>query len=74
MQTLANVEAILIASGSSISQLVSVRVYITTMERWPEFNLLYATWVGSARPSRAVVPVPELHFGFEIEIEAVAAL
>ncbi len=73
-QTLANVDAILMASGSSISQLVSVRVYITDIEQWPEFNELYAVWAGPTRASRAVVPVPELHFGFLIEIEAVAAV
>ena len=39
---------------------------------WPAFNAIYATWVGSSRPARAVVPVPQLHYGFKIEIEAVA--
>ena len=28
-------------------------------------------WAGDARPARAVVPVPELHYGFKIEVEAV---
>ncbi|MEQ1892853.1 MAG: RidA family protein, partial [Planctomycetota bacterium] len=35
---------------------------------------LYAAWIGPHRPARAVVPVPELHFGLRLEIEAVAAL
>src|SRR6185437_13363082 len=35
-------------------------------------NAIYAKWIGSSRPARAVVPVPELHYGFKIEIEAVA--
>jgi enamine deaminase RidA (YjgF/YER057c/UK114 family) len=30
------------------------------------------TWIGAARPARAVVPVPELHYGFKVEVEAVA--
>jgi enamine deaminase RidA (YjgF/YER057c/UK114 family) len=25
-----------------------------------------------SRPARAVVPVPQLHYGFKIEVEAVA--
>jgi enamine deaminase RidA (YjgF/YER057c/UK114 family) len=29
-------------------------------------------WAGEARPARAVVPVPQLHFGFKIEVEATA--
>lgn len=56
-----------------LNDLVQVRVYITDIEHWPAFNKIYSDWIGSARPARAVVPVAELHFGFLIEIEAVAA-
>ncbi len=71
-QALANVAAVLIGAGSSIDRLVQVRVYVTDIKAWPAFNDIYATWIGAARPARAVVPVPELHFNFKIEIEAVA--
>jgi len=30
--------------------------------------------LGSHRPARAVVPVPELHHGYLVEIEAVARI
>ena len=39
---------------------------------WPTFNAIYAKWAGSARPASCVVPVPQLHFGVKIEVEAVA--
>ena len=71
-QVLDNVAAALTAAGSSVSRLVQVRVYVTDIQSWPAFNTLYAAWAGSARPARAVVPVPELHYGFKIEAEAVA--
>jgi enamine deaminase RidA (YjgF/YER057c/UK114 family) len=71
-QTLANVAAALDAAGSGVSRLVQVRVYLVDIDEWPAFNALYADWSGLARPARAVVPVPRLHFGFKIEIEAVA--
>ena len=71
-QVLANVEAVLTAAGSSVAKLVQVRVYVTDIELWPEFDHLYAEWAGDARPARAVVPVPVLHYGFKLEIEAVA--
>jgi 2-iminobutanoate/2-iminopropanoate deaminase len=71
-QVLANVAAALRSAGSSIDRLVQVRVYVTDIEDWPAFNALYATWAGDARPARAVVPVPRLHYGFRIEIEATA--
>ena len=51
---------------------MQVRVYVTDIASWPAFNAIYAHWIGDARPARAVVPVPELHYGFMIEIEAVA--
>jgi reactive intermediate/imine deaminase len=71
-QVLANVAAALRGAGSSIDQLVQVRVYVTDIEDWPEFNAIYAQWAGNARPARAVVPVPQLHYGFRIEVEATA--
>ncbi len=71
-QVLDNVAHALKAAGSSIEKLVQVRVYVTDISSWPAFNTLYANWAGSARPARCVVPVPQLHYGFQIEIEATA--
>ena len=71
-QTLANVAAALMGCGSAVDRLVQVRVYVTDIKLWPAFNAIYAKWIGSSRPTRAVVPVHELHYGFKIEIEAVA--
>lgn len=71
-QVLANVKAALEGAGSSIAQLVQVRVYIVDVEHWMSFNQIYARWAGEARPARAVVPVPQLHYGFRIEVEATA--
>lgn len=71
-QVLDNVAQALTAAGSAVDRLVQVRVYVTDIKLWPAFNAIYAAWAGSARPARAVVPVPELHYGFKIEIEAIA--
>jgi len=71
-QVLDNVAAALTSAGSAVERLVQVRVYVTDIASWPAFNAIYAKWIGSSRPARAVVPVPELHYGFKIEIEAVA--
>lgn len=70
-QTLSNLQTALEAAGSHIEQLVQVRVYITHIENWPAFNQLYKEWAGQSLPARAVVPVPALHYGFAIEVEAV---
>ena len=71
-QTLDNIAAALKAAGSAIDRLVQVRVYVTDIALWPAFNAIYVTWIGTSRPARAVVPVPQLHYGFKIEVEAVA--
>ncbi len=71
-QVLANVAGALEAAGTGISNLVQVRVYLTDIALWPAFNTIYAEWAGDSRPARAVVPVPLLHHGLLIEVEAVA--
>jgi reactive intermediate/imine deaminase len=73
-QVLANVQAALESVGSSVAQLVQVRVYIVDIENWASFNGIYERWAGESRPARAVVPVPQLHYGFQIEVEATAVV
>lgn len=70
---LANVDAILATHNLTRERLVQVRVYLVDIADWTPFNALYAAWIGAHRPARAVVPVPALHFGFKLELEAVAA-
>jgi len=71
-QVLANVRAALEAAGTGVRQLLQVRVYLTDIGHWGAFNTIYAEWAGAHRPARAVVPVPALHHGLLIEVEAVA--
>jgi 2-iminobutanoate/2-iminopropanoate deaminase len=71
-QVLDNVAQALLAAGSTVDRLVQVRVYVTDIGSWPTFNAIYAEWAGASRPARAVVPVPFLHYGFQIEVEAIA--
>ena len=73
-QVLANVQAALESAGSSVANLAQVRVYVTDIEQWPAFNRIYQQWAGAAPPARAVVPVPLLHHGFLIEVEAVGVI
>eukprot|EP00121_Abeoforma_whisleri_P003272 Awhi_evm1s2937 len=69
---LKNLLGILEASNCIPEDLISCRVYITDIENWGTFNKLYNEFVGHHKPARAVVPVPVLHFGFLLEIEAIA--
>lgn len=69
---LANLLAILTAAGGKPEDLVKVTVYVVGVQHWPAFDQVYAAALGEHRPARAVVPVPELHHGYQVEIEAVA--
>lgn len=73
-QTLQNISAVLEAAGADKSDLVQVRVYLADVGHWPRFNDLYAQWIGDWKPARAVVPVGALHYGLQVEVEAVALL
>jgi len=72
-QVLENISAILEASGTSLNRVVKTTVYVTDISLWDRVNQVYARFFGNQRPARAVVTVNNLHFGFNIEIEAVAA-
>jgi 2-iminobutanoate/2-iminopropanoate deaminase len=73
LQALANVVAIVEGAGLGRDRIASVRAYLVGVEHWPAFNKIYAEVMGDHRPARAVVPVPALHHGYLIELEAVAA-
>ncbi|WP_261934240.1 RidA family protein [Sphingomonas bisphenolicum] len=68
-----NLLAVAQAAGSSVEQLLKVTVYIVGIENWPRFNAVYAELLGDIRPARSVVPVPHLHYGYLVEIDAIAA-
>ncbi len=74
LQVLKNVEQILIASNSSISNVIKVTVYISDISQWGKVNEVYSQFFGVHKPARAIVPTKELHYGFQIEVEAIAAV
>jgi len=71
-QAIQNLLEIVRAAGSSPPQLLKVTAYIVGIANWPRFNAVYASMLPDARPARSVVPVPELHYGYLVEIDAIA--
>jgi len=69
-----NVAAILEASGSGTDLILKATVYIADIAHWPAFNAIYAERLGAHRPARTVVPVAQLHYGYLVEMDAVAAV
>jgi 2-iminobutanoate/2-iminopropanoate deaminase len=72
-QALRNLLAVLDSAGLRTRNILKVTAYIAGVEHWPAFNTVYAEMMGDWRPARSVVPVPELHFGYLVEVDAVAA-
>lgn len=73
-QTLKNVAAIVRAANSDLSRILKMTIYVSDINLWSAVNTVYARFMGEHRPARAVIPVGELHYGFLIEIDAIAAV
>jgi 2-iminobutanoate/2-iminopropanoate deaminase len=73
-QTLRNVASILVAAGSDLKHVLSMTIYVSDLSNWGRVNTVYAAVMGEHKPARAVIPVKDLHYGFGIEIQCIAAV
>ena len=73
-RALRNVEAVLVAAGSDLSHVLQMTVYVSNADFWGRVNAVYARVMGDARPARAIVPVNEFRSGWQVEIQAIAAV
>jgi reactive intermediate/imine deaminase len=69
-----NVAAILEEAGSGLDLILKATVYIADVAHWPAFNAIYAERLKGHKPARTVVPVAGLHYGYLVEMDAIAAL
>lgn len=73
-RALRNVEAVLVAAGSDLAHVLQTTVYVSDAALWGPVNDVYARILGAHRPARAIVPVNTFRGGWEIEIQAIAAV
>lgn len=73
-QVLTNLQAILLAAGSSLEQVVKTTVYIADMDQFGDINEAYAEFFKADPPARACVEVARLPKDANVEIEAIALL
>ena len=52
---------------------LKMTVFVTDIGLWERVNEVYSRVMGEHRPARAVIPSRDLHHGFLIEIDAIAA-
>jgi 2-iminobutanoate/2-iminopropanoate deaminase len=71
---LENIKSVLSAGGASLDDVVSCRVYLSTLtpESFREMNEVYVRYFGESKPARATIGAQLL--GFDVEIECVAVL
>jgi 2-iminobutanoate/2-iminopropanoate deaminase len=71
-QVLRHLDAILTEAGIGRDRLAKLSVYLADIALWPACNDVLARYCGDALPARCIVPVPALHYGYLVELEAVA--
>ena len=67
-----NLEAVLVAAGSSWDKVVKANIYLTDLGDFAKVNAIYGERFPSAPPARATVQVAALPRGAKVEIDLVA--
>jgi len=71
-RVLRNLEAVLVAAGSSLEKVVKTTVFLGDMKDFPLMNRTYEEFFPQQPPARACVEVSRLPRDAAVEIEAVA--
>ena len=72
LQVLANLKAVLTASGSSLSKVIKTTVFLVDMTDFPSMNEVYQQAFGDHKPARSTVAVAALPRGVRVEIDVIA--
>ncbi|MEO5817247.1 MAG: RidA family protein [Gemmatimonadaceae bacterium] len=73
-QTMENIRAVLLRSGSSFDRVVKCTVFMADMKEWATMNEIYVTFFDAAkRPARSAMGATGLALDARVEIECLAA-
>ncbi len=73
-QVLRNLDAVLEASGASLSRVVKTTVYLADMGEFTRMNAVYAEYFDEHKPARATVQAGALPKNVGVEIDAIARI
>lgn len=73
-QVMRNIEAVLSAAGSSLSEIVKTSIFLKDMNSFGEVNELYASYFKSDYPARETVEVARLPKDVKVEISVIATI
>ena len=71
-RVLENVQAVLEASGSSLTKVLKTTVYLKNMADFPKMNEIYARYFAENPPARSTVEAARLPRDVQVEIDAIA--
>jgi len=71
-QVMANIEAILKASGFGFSDVVKTSIFLSDMGLFVEVNTIYATYFDENAPARETIAAKELPKNVNVEISVIA--
>ncbi|EKE01356.1 MAG: hypothetical protein ACD_21C00154G0001 [uncultured bacterium] len=73
-QVLQNIQAIVMAAGGQLSQIVKTTIYLTDLAAFAAVNEVYGQFFTEPYPARATVQVAALPKGAQIEIDCIVML
>lgn len=73
-QVIKNLSNVLEAAGSNLDNVLRVTIYVSDIELWGRINAVYSGLFGQHRPARTIVPTRDLHYGYQVELDAIAAV
>jgi len=73
-QSLANLKAVVEASGSSVGQVAKTTVFLKNMGDFATVNAIYAEFFGDHKPARSAVEVARLPKDVLVEVECIAVV
>ena len=71
-QVMKNLQAILDASGSSLSRVVKTTCFLANLDDFAAFNEIYGSYFSDNKPARSTVQAARLPAGANVEVECVA--
>ncbi len=71
-RVLDNLQAVLVAAGSSFEQVVKTTIFLQNMNDFQAVNSIYSEYFGTEPPARSTVQVARLPRDVRVEIEAIA--
>tara|TARA_B110000467_G_scaffold71552_1_gene64957 strand:+ start:104 stop:478 length:375 start_codon:yes stop_codon:yes gene_type:complete len=74
IQVLKNLDAVLIASNSSLKKVAKLTVFLTDLANFSELNEVFSSFFDDHLPARSAVQVSALPMNVRVEIEAIGII